>query len=110
MLLATGQVGYDPGQCLRRSYEQRKVRVGIIGAGGWANTGISRALQSLKDDFEIVAISSRKKETAEEYAAKFNIQHAFDDPQALIDSPDVDFVAVLVPAHEHARLAKPRLR
>jgi predicted dehydrogenase len=36
------------------------------------------------EDFEIIAVSSRKKETAEEYAAKFNILHAFGDEQALI--------------------------
>src|SRR5438132_236517 len=53
-----------------------KIRVGIIGAGGWAKYGHIPALQSL-EEFEIVAVSSRKKELAEEYAVKFNILHAF---------------------------------
>ena len=82
-----------------------KIRVGIIGAGGWANYGHIPALQSL-EDFEIVAVASRRKKTAEESAAKFNIRHAFDDEQALIACPDVDLVAVLTPGPDHARLAK----
>jgi predicted dehydrogenase len=71
----------------------------------WAKYGQIPALQSLKE-FEIVAISSRKKELAEEYAGRFNISHAFDDPQALITHRDVDLVVILAPAPEHARLAK----
>jgi predicted dehydrogenase len=76
---------------------REKIRVGIIGAGGWAKYGHIPALRSL-EEFEIVAVSSRKKELAEEYAAKFNILHAFDDEQALITHPDVDLVVILAPA------------
>jgi hypothetical protein len=54
------------------SYERRKKSSGFIGAGGWAKYGHIPALQSL-EEFEIVAVSSRKNELAEEYAAKFNI-------------------------------------
>jgi predicted dehydrogenase len=84
---------------------REKIRVGIIGAGGWAKYGHIPALQSL-EEFEIVAVASRKKELAEQYAAKFNILHSFDDEQALITHPDVDLVVVLAPAPEHARLVK----
>jgi predicted dehydrogenase len=73
--------------------------------GGWAKYGHIPVLQSL-DELEIVAVSSRNKDTAEAYAAKFNIRHAFDDEQALIACPDVDLVAVLTPGPEHARFAK----
>lgn len=85
--------------------KDEKIRVGIIGAGGWAKYGHIPALQSLKE-FEIVAVSSRKKELAEEYAAKFNILHAFGDEQSLITHPDVDLVVILALAPEHARLVK----
>ena len=74
-----------------------RIRVGIIGAGGWAKYGHIPALQALKDDFEIVAVASRKKELAEEYKAKFNLLHAFDDTQALIACPDVDLVVIWPP-------------
>jgi predicted dehydrogenase len=82
-----------------------KTRVGIIGAGGWAKYGHLPALQTL-DEFEVVAVSSRKRETAEGTAAQFSIPLAFGDEQALIDHPDVDLVAVAAPAPEHARLVK----
>jgi len=82
-----------------------KIRVGIIGAGGWAKYGHIPALQSLPN-FEIVAVSSRKKQLAEEYAAKFDIRHAFDSPNALVTHRDVDLVVILAPAPEHARLVK----
>jgi predicted dehydrogenase len=45
-----------------------KIRVGIIGAGGWTKYGHIPALQTLKE-FEVVAVSSRKQETAEKTAA-----------------------------------------
>jgi predicted dehydrogenase len=84
---------------------ETKIRVGIIGAGGWAKYGHIPALQPLKE-FEIVAVASRKQELAEEYAAKFSIRHAFGDEQALITHPDVDLVVILAPAPEHERLAR----
>src|SRR5271157_3020492 len=82
-----------------------KIRVGIIGTGGWAKYGHIPALQTLKE-FEVVAVASRKQETADEIAAQFNISHAFRNEQALIDHPDVDLVSVVTPAPEHARLVK----
>lgn len=82
-----------------------KIRVGIIGAGGWAKYGHIPALQAL-EEFEVVAVSSRKKETAEETASQFHIPHAFGSEQELIDHPDVDLVAVTAPAPEHARLVR----
>jgi len=82
-----------------------KIRVGIIGAGGWAKYGHIPALKSLKQ-FEIVAVSSRKIATAVETARQFQIEHAFGVEQSLVDHPDVDLVAVVAPAPEHARLVK----
>ena len=81
------------------------IGVGIIGLGGWAKYAHIPTLQSLPE-FEIVAVSSRKKETAEEYAATFSIRHAFGDEQALITHPDVDLVVILAPGPEHGRLAR----
>lgn len=83
----------------------QKIRIGIIGAGGWAKYGHIPVLQTLSD-FEIIAISSRKKETAEEYAKQFNIKLAFDNAESLITHPEVDLVAVLTPGPEHGRFVK----
>lgn len=88
-----------------RVMKNEKIRVGIIGLGGWAKYGHIPALQSL-EAFEIVAVSSRRKELAEEYLAKFHVRHAFDNEQELVNHPDVDLVVILAPAPEHSRLVK----
>jgi len=88
-----------------RAMNSEKIRVGIIGAGGWAKYGHIPALKTL-EEFEVVAVSNRKRETAAETAKHFDIKHAFGDEQSLINHPDVDLVAVVAPAPEHARLVK----
>jgi predicted dehydrogenase len=82
-----------------------KIRVGIIGTGGWARYGHIPALQSLSD-FEIVALAGRNKEKVEKYAAQFNISQAYGSPEALLANPDIDLIVVLAPTPEHGRLAK----
>jgi predicted dehydrogenase len=79
--------------------------VGIIGAGGWAKYGHMPALQSL-DDFEITAVAARRRESAESAAAQFGIPTVYDDPQALIDDPNVDLVVVMPPTSERVRFVK----
>lgn len=82
-----------------------KIRVGIIGAGGWAKYGHIPALQLL-DQFEITAVSSRKKTTADQLASAFDIPYAFDNEQDLITHPEVDLVVILAPGPEHARITE----
>ncbi|MBI2802693.1 MAG: Gfo/Idh/MocA family oxidoreductase [Gammaproteobacteria bacterium] len=84
---------------------REKIRVGIVGTGSWTQYGHLPALQLL-DEFEIFAIAGRKKEKAKEIARKFNIPHAFDDEQAIVNHPNIDLVVILTPALDHARLAR----
>lgn len=81
-----------------------KIRVGIIGTGGWARYGHIPTLQSL-DNFEIVALSGRTLEKVRGYADDFGIAHAFDNADDLINHPDVDLVVILAPTPEHGCLA-----
>jgi len=53
-----------------------------------------------------VAVSSRRLEQAQEYAATFHIPNAFDEERALASHPEVDLVVILAPAPEHVRLVK----
>src|ERR1700733_8028712 len=86
------------------------IRVGLIGVGNWARYGHIPALQSLKEEYTITAVSSRRISTARELAQSFDIPHAFQDPQELIEHPEVDLVAVLPPAPEHAVLSRMAIR
>jgi predicted dehydrogenase len=86
----------------------KKIRVGIIGANpdrGWAAQAHIPALTSLSDDFEITALSTSRRESADAAATLFGVPLAFDNHQELVTSADVDVVAVTVKVPHHLELA-----
>src|SRR6266568_4209890 len=96
MKTATGQSG------------ARRIRVGIIGANpdrGWAAQAHIPALKSLPDDFEITALSTSRRESAEAARARFGVPRAFDNTQDLVNCADVDVVAITVKVPHHVELA-----
>jgi hypothetical protein len=71
----------------------QKIRVGIIGANpdrGWAAQVHIPALTSLSDDFEITALSTSRRESADAASELFGVHAAFDNHQDLVNRPDVD--------------------
>ena len=78
-----------------------RIRVGLIGIGNWARHGHLRVLDLLPG-YEIVAVQARRREAAEAAAGRFAIRHVFDNPEALVASPDLDMVLVLNTAPQHA--------
>lgn len=84
---------------------EKTIGVGIIGAGDWAKYGHIPALRTL-DAFNLVAISSRRQESADQLAEELHVPHAFDDYNDLIAHPDVDLVVIPTPAPEHAHLVR----
>src|SRR5207253_384487 len=86
----------------------KRIRVGIIGANpdrGWAAQAHSPALQSLPDDFEITALSTSRRESADAAGKRFGVPRAFDNHDDLVNSADVDVVAVTVKVPHHFELA-----
>jgi predicted dehydrogenase len=86
----------------------KRIRVGIIGANpdrGWAEQAHIPALKSLSDDFEITALSTRRRESAEAARKLFGVPLAFDNHQDLVNSGAVDVVAVTVKVPYHLELA-----
>src|SRR3989440_7507238 len=86
----------------------KRIRVGIIGANpdrGWAVQAHIPALTSLSDDFEITALSTSRRESAEAASKLFGVSVAFDNHQELVSSPAVDVVAVTVKVPYHLELA-----
>ena len=84
-----------------------KIRVGIIGANpdrGWAATAHIPALKSLSNDFEITALSTTRKESAEAAGKQFAVPLAFDNHHDLVTNPAVDVVAVTVKVPYHFEL------
>src|SRR6266568_186180 len=92
--------------------ERKRIRVGIIGANpdrGWAAQAHIPALQSLPDDFEITALSTSRRESADAAGKRFGVSLAFDNHQDLVNSPDVDVVAITVKVPHHFELASAAL-
>ena len=86
----------------------RRIRVGIIGANpdrGWAAQAHIPALKSLSDEFEITALSTSRRESADAASTRFGVPHAFDNHQELVNSAAVDVVAVTVKVPYHLELA-----
>jgi predicted dehydrogenase len=90
----------------------KRIRVGIIGANpdrGWAAQAHIPALRSLPDDFEITALSTSRRESADAARRRFGVPLAFDNHRDLVNSPDVDVVAVTVKVPRHLELASAAL-
>ena len=86
----------------------KRIRVGIIGANpdrGWAAQAHIPALKSLADDFEITALSTSRRESADAASKLFGVPIAFDNHQDLVNSPAVDVVAITVKVPYHLELA-----
>src|SRR3954449_7491399 len=86
----------------------KRIRVGIIGASpdrGWAAQAHIPALKSLSDDFEITALSTSRRESADAAAKAFDVPLTFDNHHDLVNSDEVDVVAVTVKVPHHLELA-----
>jgi predicted dehydrogenase len=76
-----------------------KTRWGIIGTGYIADL-FAKGLQSAPDA-ELLAVGSRAQETADKFAARFNIPRRYDSYDALANDADVDAVYVSTPHPMH---------
>src|SRR5881296_3648851 len=86
----------------------KRIRVGIIGANpdrGWAAVAHIPALKSLSDDFEITALSTSRRESADAASKFFGVPVAFDNHKDLVNRADVDVVAITVKVPYHLELA-----
>jgi predicted dehydrogenase len=89
-------------------YSRKPIGVGIIGASpgqSWATLAHLPALAALPS-YRMVAVSTTRKESAEATTRRFDIPHAFDRPEPLIEHPDVELVVVSVRAPAHAALVR----
>src|SRR5436853_1042357 len=86
----------------------KRIRIGIIGANpdrGWAAQAHIPALKSLSDDFEITALSTSRRESADAASKRFGVPMAFDNHHDLVQRSDVDVVAITVKVPHHLELA-----
>jgi predicted dehydrogenase len=82
------------------------LRIGIVGAHaqrGWAHDAHLPALRLLPE-WMVTAVSSRTPAQAEEARVAFGVPNAFGDSLTLVNSDDVDVVAITVKVPEHRAL------
>jgi predicted dehydrogenase len=83
-----------------------QIGVGIIGVEpgrSWSAVAHISALRSLPQ-YRLVALSTRRQESADAAAHAYGIEHAFDNYQALVSHPEVDLVVVSVKVPHHLEL------
>ena len=77
-----------------------KVRVGLVGAGGWAQ-GFHAPVVASHSGAVLAAVCARTRERAEPLAAKHGVDQVYTDYQDMIDSGGVDAVIVATPEDVH---------
>src|ERR1700751_244305 len=83
-----------------------QIGVGIIGVEpgrSWSAVAHIPALRSLPQ-YRLVALSTRRQESADAAARTYGIEHAFDNYQALVSHPEVDLAVVSVKVPHHLDL------
>lgn len=86
-----------------------KIGVGLIGVQpdrSWAAVAHIPALRALADEYEVVALSTTRQESADIAARRYGVPHAFDSAGKLAACPGVDLVAVTVKVPAHLDLAR----
>jgi len=85
----------------------KPIRVGIIGLNPgkhWAATAHIPALKALPNDFVVAGVANTSHASAKNAAEAFGLPHAFENVQALVNSPEIDLVVVTVKVPHHHEL------
>lgn len=82
----------------------RRIRVALIGAGGFAQGVHLPNLATLRDRYEVRWVVSRTGSSAETLARKYEAQFAGTNYQAVLEDSDVDLVLISTRHHLHAAL------
>jgi len=85
----------------------KPIRVGFIGLNPgihWAATAHIPALQALPEQYAVVGVANTSLASARNAADAFGLPHAFENAQALVNSPEIDLVVVTVKVPHHREL------
>ena len=79
----------------------KKLRIGIVGAGGIVRQRHLPGLQALPN-VQVVAVCNSRIETAQKIAKQFHIPEVMDDWAEMLDRPDIDIIWIGTPPVLHA--------
>ena len=86
------------------------IRVGLIGAGGFAKGMHLPNLSELKAEFRLRAVASRTGHNATVTGKRFGADYATTDYREVLADPDIDAVIIATRHDSHARIALEALR
>lgn len=78
------------------------LRIGILGAAGIAPASVILPARR-RTDVEVVAVASRRAESAQQFAERHRVERFYGDYSALFSDPGVDLVYNALPPSEHAK-------
>jgi len=79
-----------------------KVRIGVIGAGSFANTHMEHFSQF--DNVEVVAAMRRDESALAEFTQRWEIPNSFTDHKKMLEMSDLDAVDIITPTGSHKQL------
>ena len=80
-----------------------KVRIGIIGAGGFARTHMEHFAKL--DNVEVVAAMRRNSESLSEFQKEWNIPYGFTDHREMLEMGNLDAVDIITPTDSHKQIS-----
>ncbi len=93
--------GVPPGQPVTLGAMSTKIRFGIVGTGGIANTHAA-GLAALGDDAELVAVCDVDPTRVGDFAERWGVQHQYPSARTMLDAGQIDVVCVCTPHPQHA--------
>ena len=82
----------------------KKIKIGLIGAGNFASTTIIPILKELKKSCQILGIASSGGLSSEVLAKNFKIKNKYQTEDEIFESDEIDAVFVLTQHFNHANL------
>ncbi len=79
----------------------KKLKVGLIGSGGIAQTAHLPGYAAIPELCEIVAIADINEEAIRATTEKFSVPHVFHDYNELLAMPEIDAVSICTPNYLH---------
>ena len=81
----------------------KKLRIGLIGAGGFANTHMQHL--SRLDNVEVVSFMRRDPAALAEMQRKWNVSEGYTDYREMLAKSDIDAVDIVTPTDSHRQIA-----
>jgi predicted dehydrogenase len=87
-----------------------KIRIAVVGAGGFARSAHLPNLETLREQFSLCAVVTRTGPTAKAVGEQFGANYVSTNPEDVFANPDVDAVLIATRHHLHGSLALAALK